>query len=112
MSMKNQSKGTYSLSIERNTATYFNSFEIEYSSQVLLSKIKDKSITHNIIRIKSDDYIMCGRYCIAFMKCIISGKTLLNHANLFSCPDHQKNDKIMHKYFKEKYRKRKCKPRI
>ena len=48
-----QSKGTHwlSLFIGRNAAVYFGSFGIEYILQELLSKIKDKSITHNICRI-------------------------------------------------------------
>ena len=47
---------------------FFDPFEIEYIPQEVLSKIKDKSITHNIFRILDDDSIMCGFYCIAFIK--------------------------------------------
>ena len=39
---------------------YFDSFGIEYVSHEVLSKIKDKYITHNTFKIKSDDSIMCG----------------------------------------------------
>ena len=50
------SKGTYwvSLFIDKNTSVYFDSFGIEYISREALTKIKDKSITHNIFRIQSD----------------------------------------------------------
>ena len=38
------------------------------------------------------------------------GKTLLDFSNLFSPNDYQKNDKIIYKYDKDKYGKRKRKP--
>ena len=55
-----QSKQTYliSLFIDRNAAGCFDFFGFGYIPQVLLNKIKDKSITHNIFRIQSDDSIM------------------------------------------------------
>ena len=37
------------LFIDRNTAAYFNFFRTEYISQEVLNKIRDKSITHNIL---------------------------------------------------------------
>ena len=65
-----QSKGTHwvLLFIGRNMAVYFDSFGIEYSPQEILSKIKDKLVTDNIFRIQSDDSIMYGFYCIAFIE--------------------------------------------
>ena len=35
--------------IDRNTAAYFDSFGFEYIHQDVLSKVKDKSITHKHI---------------------------------------------------------------
>ena len=72
-----QYKGTrwVSLFIDRNTAVYFDSFGSEYILKNVLNKIKNKSITHNIFRIQSDGFIMCGVYCIAFIKYIVLGKT-------------------------------------
>ena len=55
--------------------------------QEVLNKIKDKSIILNIFGIESDDSIMCGFYCIAFIEYMIAGKTLLDYTNLFS-PDY------------------------
>ena len=50
-----------SLFIDRNTAVYFfDSFGIEYIPQEILNKITDKSITPNMLKIQSDDSIMCG----------------------------------------------------
>ena len=51
-----------SLFIDRNLAVRFDSFEIEYISQEVLNKIKDKSITHNIFRIQDNESIRCGFY--------------------------------------------------
>ena len=61
-----------------------DSFRTEYIPQKVLNEIKDKSITHNIFKIQDNDSIMCGFYYIAFIEYMLSGKTLLNYANLFS----------------------------
>ena len=63
-----------SLFIDKNTSVYIDSFGTEYISQEILSKIKEKSITHNIFRIQSGDSIMCGFYCITFMEYMIQEK--------------------------------------
>ena len=67
-----------------------DSFGIEYISQDVLSKIKDKSIIHKIFRIRmqSDDSAMCKFYCIAFIEYMIAGKTLLSYKYLFSPNDY------------------------
>ena len=56
------------------------------------------------------DSIMCKFYCITFLEYTIAGKTLLDYTNLFSPNDYQKNNKMIYKYFKEKYAKRKQDP--
>ena len=40
----------------------------------LKNKIWDKSITHNIFRMQENESIMCGLYCIAFIKYMLAGK--------------------------------------
>ena len=102
-----QSKSTpwVSLVIDRSTALYFDSFRIEYVPQELLNKIKDKSITRNILRIQFQDSIMCRFYCIAFIEYMLAGKTLLDYTNLYTANDHKNNEKIIYKYFKDKYGK-------
>ena len=65
---------------------YFISFGIEYIPQYVLNEFVDKSIIHNILRIQSDDSVMCKFYYIAFIE-YITGKTLLNYTNLFSSND-------------------------
>ena len=84
-------------------------FELNLLDQELLSKIKDKSITYNIFRIQDDDFIMCRFYCIAFIEYVIAEKTLLDHTHLFSLNEYKNNDKIIYKYFTDKFDKRKRK---
>ena len=62
---------------------HFDSFGIDYITQEVLNKVKDKSITHNIFRIPYDDSIMCEFYCIVFIENMIAGKTLLDYTNLW-----------------------------
>ena len=49
---------------------------------------------------------MCGFYYIAFIEFMLAGKAVLDYTNLFSPNDYKKNDKIICKYFKDKYGKR------
>ena len=79
---------------------------MKYIPQEALSKVKDQSVTQNIFRIRSDDSIMCGFYCIVFIEYMIAGKTLLDYTKLFSPNDYQNNDKMTYKYFKGKYGRR------
>ena len=67
---KQQSKETHYvlLFIDRNTVG------TEYIQKEVLTKIKDKSISHIIFRIQSDKSIMCGFYCIAFIEYMPPGK--------------------------------------
>ena len=63
-----------SLFIDKNTAVYFDSFEIEYIPQEVFNKIKDKSITHKIFRTQDDDSLLSRFYCISFLEYMIAGK--------------------------------------
>ena len=72
----------------------------------MLNKLREKSITHNTSRIQDTESIMYGFYCITFVKYLLSGKTLLDYTNLFSPNDYKKNEKIIYKYFKDKYGRR------
>ena len=60
-----------------------------------LTKIKDKSIAHNIFSIQDDYSLMYGFYCITFIEYMLSGKTLLDYTNLFYPNDYKKNDKTI-----------------
>ena len=91
-----------SLFSDSNIAVYFDSFWVEYILQEVLNEIRDESITHNIFRIQDNDSIMWGFCCIAFIEYMLPGKTLLDYTDLFSPNDYKKNDKVIHKYFKDK----------
>ena len=57
-------------------------------------------------------YKMMILLCVDFtvsLPYMIAGTTLLDYTNLFSSNDYKKNDKVIYKYFKDKYGKRKCK---
>ena len=83
---------------------YFDYFGTEYIPQEILktkSKI-NQSVTTCL------KYSMMIALCVVLFYCfqfLIAGKTLLDYANLFSSNDYQKNDKIIYKYFKDKYSK-------
>ena len=74
-----QSKGTHwvLLFIDRNTGVHFDAFGTEFIPQEVLNKIKDKSITHDIFRMKSADSIICGFYCIAFIEYMVARKNFV-----------------------------------
>ena len=61
--------------------------------------IENKNIRTNICRIQAYDSIMFGYSCIGFIDFMLKGKSLLDYINVFSPNDHQKNDKILIKYF-------------
>ena len=98
--------------LTKNAAVYFDSFGIECISQEALNRIKGKSTTHNIFRIQSREPVMCGFSRIAFLEYLITRKTLLDYTNLFSPNDHQKNSKIIYKYFRDQLGQRKHDDRL
>ena len=54
--------------------------------------------------------LLCKFNCITIIEYIIVGKRLLDYINLFSPKDYKKNHKIIYKYLKDKYVKRKHNP--
>ena len=56
-----------------------------------------------MFRIQDDYPIICQLYYISFVEYMHAAKTLLDYTNLFSLNDYKKYDKIMYKYFKDKY---------
>ena len=60
--------------------------------------------------IQNPRWWLCESYCIAFIKYMIAGKSLLDYTNVSSPNSNKKNDMIICNYFKEKYGKRKRKP--
>ena len=50
--------------------------------------------------------IMCRFYFIAFIEYMLAGKTLSDYTNSPSLNDYKQNEKIIYKYFKDKYGRR------
>ena len=100
-------RGTHWISwfIDKNTAVYSDSFGLEYISQEVFNKVKDKSITHNIFSIQDNDSIMCVFCCIAFVEYVIAGENFLDYTHLFLANDFKWNGKIIYKYFEDKHSK-------
>ena len=75
---------------------YCYSFGIEHIPQEILNKIRDKSITHNILRIHDNDSVMCEFYCIDFIEEMLVENTLLAYTNLLSPNDYKIDDNIIY----------------
>ena len=46
---------------------------------------------------------MCGFYWVVLAEYVLAEKFFLGYTNLFSLNDNKKNEKIIYKYFKDKY---------
>ena len=57
-----------------------------------------KKIIKNIYRIQVYDSIMCGYFCIGFIKFMFNGRSLTDYTNLFSPNDFNKSDDIILNY--------------
>ena len=98
---KNTGTHWISLFVKTNEVIYFNSSGIEHIPKEINKFIgSNKKIKANIFRIQAYDSIMCGYFCIEFINYILKGKTLLDHTNLFSPNDFQKNDRTIGIIFK------------
>ena len=60
-----------------------------------------------MFRIQCGDYITCIFYRITSIEYTISSKSLFDYTNLFTPNGYENNGKVMNKYFKDKYGKRK-----
>ena len=79
---------------------YFDSFGVEYIQIEIMNKIGNKNIKSNIFRIQDNNSIMCGYFCIWFIKYMVNNKTLTDFTNLFSPYDLKNNNEIIKRYFK------------
>ena len=106
---KNTGTHWVSLFVKTNEIIYFDSFDVEHIPKEINKFIdttkssyleRNKKIKANIFRIQAYDSIMCGYFCIEFIKYMLKGKTLLDYTNLFSPNDFKKNDQIIKRIFK------------
>ena len=94
--------GTYQIALfcSRNEIFYFHSFGVEHIPEEIKEFIGNKNIKANLFRVKENNSIMCGYFCIAFIDFMLAGKKLADYTNLFSPHDLKKNDNIILSYFK------------
>ena len=106
---KNTGTHWVSLFVKTNEIIYFDSFGVEHIPKEINKFIdttksssleRNEKIKANIFRIQAYDSIMCGYFCIEFIKYMLKGKTLLDYTNLFSPNDFKKNDQIIKRIFK------------
>ena len=79
--------------------TYFDRLGVEHIRKETRKFIGNKNVKTNIYRIQACDSIMCGYFSIGFIDFMLKGKSLLEHTNLFSPNDYEKNDHLILKYF-------------
>ena len=85
---------------KKTEIVYFDSFGIEHIPEEIKKFSGNKNIKANIYRLQANNSIMCGYFCIGFIDFMLSDKTLIDYANLFSRYDFNKNDQIIFSYFK------------
>ena len=95
-----KSIGTHRIALYVNgdNVTCFDNFGAEHIPKKIEEFIGKKNITTNIYRIQTNDSVMCGYFCIAFINFMQKVKSFLSYTNLFSPNKDIKNDKIV-KYF-------------
>ena len=93
--------GTYWIALfcNRNEIVYFDSFGVEHVPEEIKKFIGNKNIKANIFRVKANDSVTCGYFCIGFIDFMLAGKKFTDYTNLLSPHDFKKNDIIL-SYFK------------
>ena len=67
-----------------DSVIYFDSFGVKYIHKETKKFIGDKNIMTNIYRIKANDSMLCGYFCIGFIDFMLEGEKLLEYTNWFS----------------------------
>ena len=63
----------------RSKIAHFDSFGVEHVPEEIKDFIGNKNIKTNIFRVQSNNSIMCGYFCIAFIDFMLAGKKLTEH---------------------------------
>ena len=90
------------LYVNNKTATYFDSFGIEYIPKEVKKIIGNSNIITNIYRMQNYDSIMYGYFYIGFIDYMFMSKSLTDYTHLFSPSNFKKNDDIILNYFLDK----------
>ena len=83
---------------------YFDSFGVEHIPNEIIKFTRGFNIKTNIFRIQAYNSIMCGCFCIGFINYMIKSKDLIDYTNLFSPSDFDKNDRVILRYLKHKWK--------
>ena len=86
------------LYVNNKTVTYFDSFGVEHVPKEIKKFINNKNIIANIFRIQAYDSVMCGYFCIGFIKYMFMRKSLTDYTIIFS-PTVFSNDDIKFIYY-------------
>ena len=79
--------GAYTIKID--SLTYLDSFAVEYTTKEIYNKISPQIFIEYRNMIHS---LMHGYFCIGFIDFMIQGKSFLDHTNLFSLNEYEKNN--------------------
>ena len=85
----------------RNEIIYFDSFGVEHIPEKIKEFIGNKNVKATIFRVKTNNSVICGYFCIGFIDFMLAGKKLTDYTSLFSPHDFDKNDQIILSYFKD-----------
>ena len=75
-------------------------FRVEYVPKEIEKFIENKNIKANIFRIKTNNSVKCGYFCIVFLDFMFVDKTLIDYTSLFSSFEFASNGDIIFDYFK------------
>ena len=81
------------LYVKSNEVIYLDSFGVEHVAKEIKRFTGHKNTKTNIFRIKADNSIMCGYFCIGFIDLMFAGRSLIDFSRLFSPYDFKENDK-------------------
>ena len=70
--------------VKKGEMVYCDSFGAEHVPEEIKKIIGNKNIKANIFRVKSNNSIMCGYFCIGFVYFMLAGKKLADFTGLFS----------------------------
>ena len=77
-----------------NEVVYFESFGVEHVLKETKELIGNK-------KIKANDSVMCGYFCIGFIDFMLADEKLTDYTNLFSPHDFKKSNDIILSYFND-----------
>ena len=101
MSMKCVGTQWIALFSNRSEIVYVHGFGVEHVHEKIKEFIRNKNIKANIFRVRANNSVMCGYFCIGFIDFILADKKLTDLTSLFSPYDFKKNDDIILSYFKD-----------